>query len=505
MSNSGKTGATGPLADTYDVIVVGGGNAAFCAAHAARESGASVAVLEKAEEKEAGGNSYYTAGAFRLTHGGLDDLRSLLDDPDDERLAATELPAYPAEAFTSDMERLTEGRNDPEMTRVMVEHSRDTVGWLAAKGVRWELLYPRQTYRDGDTWVFFGGLALGTVGGGKGLVAQHTEAARAEGVEVHYGAFVTDLLREGDAVTGVVVETGGRRREVGAGAVVLAAGGFESSAELRRAHLGEGWERALVRGTPLNTGEVLQTALSHGAVPHGDWTSCHSVQWDAEAPPAGGERELTNGLTRQSYPVGIVVNRDGERFIDEGADYRNYTYAKYGREVLRQPGGRAFQIFDARTRPLLRVHEYDGDGVTGAVSQTLHGLAEQLGVDPDGLARTVEEFNSSIQGPEFNPAVKDGRAARVDPPKSNWALEIASPPYYGYPVACGITFTFGGLRIDPETAAVVNAEGAAVPGLYAAGEIAGGLFSGNYPGGSGLIAGSVFGRRAGASAASPRA
>ena len=503
MPHSDTTSTT-DIADRYDVVVVGGGNAAFSAAHAAREAGASVAVLEKAAEEEAGGNSYYTAGAFRLAHDGLEDLRTLVDDPGDARLDATDLPAYPAASFVADMERVTGGRNDPGMTRVMAQDSRDTVGWLAAKGVRWELLYPRQTYRDGDRWVFFGGLALGTVDGGKGLVAQHTGAARDAGVAIHYGVAVVDLVRDGDAVTGVVVETGGRRRRIAAGAVVLAAGGFESNADLRRRHLGEGWERALVRGTPSNTGEVLEAALAHGAAAHGDWGSCHSVQWDAEAPARGGERELTNGLTRQSYPVGIVVNRDGERFIDEGADYRNFTYAKYGREVLRQPGGRAFQIFDSRTRPLLRVHEYDGGGVTGAVADTLEGLAEELGIDPTGLAGTVKQFNTSIEGPEFNPAVKDGRTARVDPPKSNWAAEIGAPPYYGYAVACGITFTFGGLRIDPETAAVLDGSAAAVPGLYAAGEIAGGLFSGNYPGGSGLIAGAVFGRRAGASAAGAR-
>ncbi|GAA3738066.1 tricarballylate dehydrogenase [Spinactinospora alkalitolerans] len=487
--------------ERYDVVVVGGGNAAFSAAHSARENGASVLVLEKAPEAEAGGNSYYTAGAFRLAHGGLADVRPLLDDPCDERLDSTRLPAYPVSAFTADMERVTDGRNDPEMTRVMVDDSAATVRWLLEKGLRWELLYQRQTYLEDGVWVFFGGLALGTVGGGKGLVAQHTEAARASGVEIRYGARVTDLLREGPAVTGVAVRgEDGEERRIAAGAVVLAAGGFESSADLRRKHLGEGWERALVRGTPLNTGEVLGLALAHGAAPHGDWSSCHSVQWDAGAPPEGGERDLTNGLTRQSYPVGIVVNQDGERFIDEGADYRNYTYAKYGRKVLRQPGGRAFQIFDAKTRPLLRAHEYDNDAITGATADSLEELAAELGIDPGGLTRTVERFNASVHGPEFTPSVKDGRAAHVRPPKSNWALQVDSPPYYGYAVACGITFTFGGLRIAPGSAGVIDTAGAPIPGLYAAGEIVGGLFSGNYPGGSGLIAGAVFGRRAGAAA-----
>lgn len=486
----------------YDVVVVGGGNAAFSAAHAARERGASVLVLEKGEEKEAGGNSYYTAGAFRLAHGGLEDLRPLLQESDDARLERTRLPAYTADDFAADMHRVTGGANDPGMTRVLVDDSADTVRWLTTKGLRWELLYQRQTYLDEGEWVFFGGLALGSVGGGKGLVAQHTEAARVSGTEVRYGAEVVDLLRDGRAVTGVVVRAGdGTVEHIGAGSVVLAAGGFESSERMRRQHLGEGWEHAIVRGTPLNTGEILELALSHGAAAHGDWTSCHSVQWDAGAPARGGDRELTNQLTRQSYPVGIVVNRDGARFVDEGADFRNFTYAKYGREVLRQPGGVAFQLFDATTRPLLRTLEYDSTPITGGRADTLEELAGRLGIDPDGLSRTVAEFNASIGGGDFNPAVKDGRAARVDPPKSHWASALESPPFYGYAVACGITFTFGGLRIDPTDAAVLGRDGAPVPGLYAAGEIVGGLFSGNYPGGSGLIAGSVFGRRAGAASA----
>ena len=496
MSDSTTAG----LADRYDVVVVGGGNAALCAAHAARESGASVAVLEKTPRAEAGGNSYYTAGAFRLAHGGLDDLRPLLDDRDDPRLDLTDLPPYPADAFVADMHRVTAGANDGPMTRVLADDSRDVVEWMAAKGIRWELLYPRQTYRDGDRWVFFGGLALGAVDGGKGLVAQHVEAALGAGIEIHHEVAVRDLLRRGGAVVGVEAVVDGGIRTVEAGSVVLAAGGFESDPEMRRKHLGDGWERAIVRGTPSNTGEVLRAALAHGAAAHGDWSSCHSVQWDAEAPPNGGERELTNSLTRQSYPVGIVVNRDGRRFLDEGADFRNYTYAKYGREVLAQPEGRAVQIFDATTRPLLRAHEYDVDGVTGASADSLPELAALVGVDPDGLVRTVADFNASITGPAFNPAVKDGRVARTEPVKSNWASPIATPPFHGYPVACGITFTFGGVRIHPRTATVLDDAGTPIPGLFAAGEIVGGLFSGNYPGGSGLIAGSVFGRRAGRAA-----
>jgi tricarballylate dehydrogenase len=471
-----------------DVIVVGGGNAGFCAAHAAARAGADVRLLEKAPEDEAGGNSFYTAGAFRVAHGGADALAGVVEP--DERLADTELAPYTADDFLADLERVTDGRCDPVMAEQLVRESAELPEWLAEVGIRWRLMYERQAYERGGRWTFWGGLALGTVDGGKGLIEQHTRAAIDEGVEIRYGAAVTGLapgeVRVGD--------------ETLRGAIVLAAGGFEADPARRARHLGGGWEAALVRGTPTNTGEVLDFALAAGAARHGDWGTCHSTAWDAGAPPHGGERRLTNQLTRQSYPVGIVVNARGERFVDEGADFRNYTYAKYGREILRQPGGRAFQLFDARTRPLLRPQEYDSEPITMAQAGTLRELAARLEIDADGLERTVAEFNASINGAPFDPAVKDGRAATVDPPKSNWALALEEPPFYGYAVACGITFTFGGLHVDAD-ARVLDPDGRPLDGLFAAGELVGGLFSGNYPGGSGLTAGAVYGRRAGEAAA----
>jgi tricarballylate dehydrogenase len=488
--------------ESFDVVVVGGGNAGFSAALAAAEAGARVCLLEKADRDHAGGNSYYTAGAFRCTFSGLGELRPMLEP--DARLEETELDPYAKEDFWADMRRLTDGRCDETLTRVLIEDSADAVRWLAGHGIRWRLMYERQAYRRAGRWRFFGGLVLGTVGGGKGLIAQHTVAADTAGVRVRYSATVTDLLVDDDGhrVTGVAwVDEHGDLQETRAAAVVLAAGGFEADAAKRRDHLGEEWEHAVVRGNPLNTGELLEVALSKGAAAFGDWGSCHSVAWDVAGPPAGGDRTRTNQLTRQSYPLGIVVNRAGRRFVDEGADYRNYTYAKYGREILRQPGAVAFQLFDAKTRPLLRTEEYDADTVTGAQAQDLADLAAQLGVDPDGLAETVQEFNAAIVDRPFDPAVKDGRAARVTPPKSNWAQALDTPPYYGYAVTCGITFTFGGLHVD-ESARVLARDGhGPITGLYAAGEMVGGLFSGNYPGGTGLTSGTVFGRRAGRDAA----
>ena len=525
--------------DQVDVVVVGGGNAGFCAAHAAADAGAAVlmlepedgrrpalavsidgngrrvavdpyrgaveAMLERAPEAEAGGNSYYTAGAFRVVHGGAGALAPLCRDRvSEKRLGDTDLAPYTAEEFHADMQRITEGRCDPEMTDWLVQDSADLASWLAEHGVRWRLMYERQSYQIEGRWVFSGGLALGTVGGGKGLVEQHTCHALSRGVDIRYDARVTSLLVEDGRVVGVQV-TGpdGNASTVRAGAVVVSAGGFEADPDLRSAHLGPQWRHALVRGNPLNTGDLLGAAQRIGAATRGDFGSCHSVAWDAGAPANGGERVLTNQLTRQSYPIGICVNRDGQRFLDEGADFRNYTYAKYGRQILEQPGGVAFQLFDATTRPLLRHEEYDSEPITMAQADDLTELADRLGIDAAGLGRTVEEFNASIEDKPFDPAVKDGRQARVSPPKSNWAAALDSPPYYGYAVACGITFTFGGLAVD-DHARVLDNQGAPLPGLYAAGEVVGGLFSGNYPGGTGLTAGAVFGRRAGRHATTGR-
>jgi tricarballylate dehydrogenase len=485
------------MRDETDVVVVGGGNAGFSAAHAAAERGRRVVLLEKGEPDQAGGNSYYTAGAVRIAHDGFADVAGLLDA--DDRHAVTVLPPYPAEAFTADMAKVTGGRNDPELTAVLVAESRDTIAWLAGKGLRYRLMYERQAYPDADgRQVFWGGLAVGSTGGGKGLVEQHTEAAEKAGVEIRYGVRALDLVRDGSRVTGVTWrDSAGGTGTLHAESVVLAAGGFEADPELRRTHLGEGWQRARVRGTPLNTGDMLTAALAAGAARHGDWGSCHSVAWDAWYPGNESNREFTNQLTRGGYPLGIVVNTRGERFLDEGADFRNYTYAEYGARILAQPDGVAFQLFDSTTRPQLRAEEYDMPGASVVVASSLDELAAGMGVDATALTRTVTEFNASVdRDVPLDLAVKDGRAAHVHPPKSNWAIPLESPPYYAFPVTCGITFTFGGLRADT-SGRVLDAYGEPLPGLFVCGEMLGGLFSGNYPGGTGLTAGAVFGRRAG--------
>jgi tricarballylate dehydrogenase len=490
------------VSERYDVLVVGGGNAGYCAAHAASELVGRVLLLEKAPREWAGGNSYFAAGVFRMPLRGLDEVLELVEDRDDPRVAASDLPAYSEEQFLSDLERVTGGRSDSELGRILVSGAVPTVRWLRGKGLRFRLAFDRQSFLVDGRYRFWGGLYVGTLDGGKGLIRQHLQLAEDEGIETRYEHAVVELVRDGGGtVTGVVCETPGGRTAIQAGAVVLAAGGFEANRSMRREHLGERWELAHVRGTPFNEGEALRAALAAGAMPYGDWAGCHSTAWDVQSPPDRGNREITNLYTKQSYPLGIIVNVDGNRFVDEGADYRNYTYAKYGAAILQQPQARAFQLFDAMTEPLLRPDEYAGTGVSRLQGSTVHELAELIGVDPPALERTVREYNAAVQDGAFNPAVKDGKGTRgITPPKSNWALPLDTPPYLAFPVTCGITFTFGGVRIDAE-ARVLDDRRRPLPGLTAAGEMVGGLFYGNYPGGSGLSAGAVFGRRAGTTAA----
>ena len=250
---------------------------------------------------------------------------------------------------------------------------------------------------------------------------------------------------------------------------------------LSRARLG----LAKVRGTRFNQGDGIRMALDAGAMPAGNWSGCHAVAWDRNAPEFG-DLAVGDGFQKHSYPFSIVVNALGERFVDEGADFRNYTYAAYGRRVLEQPGQVAWQVFDARVTHLLR-DEYRIRQVTKAKADTLEELAARMeGIDGARFLATVRAYNDAVMTEvPFDPTVKDGRGTRgVAPPKSNWANRIETPPFEAYAVTCGITFTFGGLAIDPG-ARVQAVSGTPIPGLYAAGELVGGLFYGNYPGGHG--------------------
>jgi tricarballylate dehydrogenase len=294
----------------------------------------------------------------------------------------------------------------------------------------------------------------------------------------------------------------GQSRRLSAGAVVLASGGFEANAEWRARYLGPGWDLAKVRGTRFNTGEGHRMALEAGAAPAGHWSGCHAVAWDRNAPDFG-DLAVGDGFQKHSYPFGIMINATGRRFLDEGADFRNYTYAGYGAVVLRQPQQFAWQVFDQQVMHLLR-DEYRIRRITKVQAGTLEELAGRLeGVDSTAFLQEVHSYNAAIRTDiPFDPTVKDGRGTvGLAVPKSNWALAIEEPPFVAFQVTCGITFTFGGLQINADDAQVIDTDGQPIPGLYAAGEIVGGLFYFNYPGGTGLTAGAVFGRRAGTAAA----
>ena len=486
--------------ESCDVLVVGAGNAALTAALAAAEQGASVIVVEKAPIYLRGGNSYFAGGLFRFAYEGFEDVLGLVPDISDEQRDSTDVGSYPPATFYADVMRVTEGLSDPEMVQLLVSQSYPVMMWMKDQGVPWILAYGRQAFTQKGVLRFWGGLVVEAVGAGKGLSDRLFELVERAGVKTLYQTKLTALTadRRGRVVGATVRDPDGYR-EIDAKSVVLACGGFEANPEMRARYLGAGWELAKVRGTQFNTGDGIRAALDIGAQPFGHWSGCHAVAWDLNAPPYG-DRNIADLFQKHSYQFGLIVNVEGKRFVDEGADFRNYTYAKYGREILYQPQRVAFQLFDDKTKHLLR-DEYSIPQASVVRASTIGELADGLGIQREALEHTVAEYNGSIQAGEFDPTALDGkRTAGIEPPKSNWALPLDTPPYAGFAVTCGITFTFGGLRIDSR-GQVLDTEDAKIPGLYAAGELVGGLFYVNYPGGAGLMAGAVFGRLAGASAA----
>lgn len=487
--------------ETWDVVVVGGGNAALCAALSARDSGAErVLVLERAPESERGGNSRFTAGAVRFAFEGVEQVRELVPDLTDNELATYDFGSYTADEFFEDMLRVTHYRTDPDLSDTLVSQSFEVMRWLKSKGVRF-LPNGRQAFKIGDTLKFWGGIVLDTLGGGPGLIDSLYTAVSEHDIEVWYGARALDLLRDGRRVTGVRVRRNDTDGDVQAKAVVLASGGFEANSEMRTRYMGPGWDLAKVRGTRFNTGDGVKMALAADAMPWGEWSGGHAVFWDQNA-PTFGDLAVGDGFSKLSYPLGVLVNADGKRFVDEGADFRNYTYAKYGREILKQPGATAWQVFDSKVLKLLR-DEYRIRQATRVRADTLEELAGLMeGIDAEGFLRTMAEYNGAVSREvPFDPTVKDGKGTTgINPPKSNWANTLDSPPFEAFSVTCGITFTFGGLRITADEARVLDTEERPIEHLFAAGELVGGLFYNNYPGGSGLTAGAVFGRIAGRSA-----
>jgi len=485
-----------------DIIVVGAGNAAMCAALAANDQGAKkIILLEAAPEEESGGNSRYTAGLFRIPYDDLDQLKRIIPDISPEEEKNTDFSQYRKEDFYDDMGRITQFRANPDLVEQLVERAQDTAVWMRGHGVRFLPAYGRQAFKHEGKFKFWGGAHIESAGGGPGLVESLTKEVNKKGLEIRYRTRGKSLIVENGQVCGVVAVKDGKAFDLRARCVVIASGGFEANSEWRTRCMGPGWDLAKVRGTRFNMGDGIKMALDIGAMPYGNWSGAHAVGWDRNAPDFG-DLAVGDNFQKHSYPFGIIVNMNGERFVDEGADFRNYTYAKYGRAVLEQPGQFAWQVFDSKVLHLLR-DEYRIKQVTKVTANTLEELAKKLDdVDAAGFMREVTAYNAAVRTDiTFNPNVKDGRHTEgLRVPKSNWANKLDTAPFEAYAITCGITFTFGGLRIEPETGRVLDTGGEAIPGLYAAGELVGGLFYFNYPGGSGLVSGSVFGKIAGTAA-----
>ena len=483
------------------IIVVGGGLAGLSAAMAAREAGASVLLCERASLEERGGNSRFSNGAMRAVYHGVDDITELVGELSESERANTDFGSYSREQYFEDLARVTEYRTDPMLADILVDESRDCMRWLRAQGVRFLPLYEWQVRLSDGRVKFSGGSAVEANGAGEGITAAMYAAAERAGIQVIYGTRVVSLVETLEGVRGIRAYCGRKLVEYSCDAVVLASGGFEANAEWRARYLGPAWDLAKVRGSRFNTGDGIAMALDAGAMATGNWSGCHSSSWDHNAPDTN---ELAYGtiFKRDDYLYGIVVNARGERFFDEGADIRALTYAKLGRAILTQPGQVAWQIFDRRGSDLLH-GEYRVRQAARFRADTLEALLPQLeGLDVSRCLQTIDAFNAAVRTDvPLDRSKRDGRGTQgLAIAKSNWALEIAEPPFEAYAVTCGVTFTFGGVKID-ETGQVLDQEGRQIPGLFAAGEMVGGLFYFNYPGGSGLMAAAVFGRLAGRSAA----
>ena len=453
---------------TYDVAVFGGGNAALCAALTACEAGRRVVVVERAPRHMRGGNSRHTRN-LRCAHAAP---TAVLTD------------AYDDGEFLGDLERVNGGVSNDALSRLLIQQSLECAPWMERHGVRFQAAL-RGTLHLSRTNAFF-------LGGGKALMNSYYAAASRLGIDVLYDAEVVALDLDGGSFRGATVETGSARRVIRAGAAVVATGGFESNIDWLKDAWGDAAERFIVRGTPYNTGGPLRLLLDAGATPIGDPRACHAIAVDARAPRFDG-----GIVTRlDCIPLGIVVNQNGERFADEGQDLWPKRYASWGALVAAQPGQQAYCLVDAKA-----IGRFMPSVFPPFAAPSMRELAHALALPPDRVVATVNAFNAAVRDAPFDLEALDGCGTEgLTPPKSHWAQRLQTPPFWGYPLRPGITFTYLGVTVDETSRVVMN--GVPSPNLFAAGEVmAGNVLRRGYLAGIGMTIGTVFGRIAGAEAA----
>jgi tricarballylate dehydrogenase len=478
--------------ETCDVIVIGGGSAAHEAAVAARYHGAQrVIMLEKAPQSQSGGNACFSGTGFRFVFE-PQEIQEIVGLTDEE-YSKLRIHPYTADDFLGDLRRVTRDRIDLELATMLVGDSNEAIRWSKEVGLRWQLQPGIE--KDGLRY-FAPGIPIHPLNLGGGLTNGLSQMALwwqiAEGyggVELRYNSKVIGFLGDESGVTGVRVLSPDGVYEIEAHATIACSGGFQANPEMRARYLGPNADIMKTRGSRHDTGEVLQMMLGLGAASAGNWQGAHASPIDAGA----AEVESGDPANRYGYCWGITVNSLAQRFIDEGEAEISYTYAKTGWAVLREPGGVAYQLGDAK-HPMTYMPDEP------LFADSIKELAGLISVDPTLLAATIEEFNAAIDiSIPYDRTVRDGRRTNgLSPDKSNWAISLDTPPYFAIPVTGGITFTFGGVKVDTNAQVVANG-GRPIPGLYASGDVVG-LFFHNYASMTGQTRNLVFSRRAAAAA-----
>jgi tricarballylate dehydrogenase len=484
----------------YDVIVVGAGNTALLTALRAHEHGARVLVLEIAPKEKRGGNAYFTTGIYRIVHNGIEDVRDLISDLSEEEYNIIVEP-YTADDYFRDYSTVTENLVAPEMMELIINNSTDVIRWLVKKqGVKMELTSFFTKRIDGKLHML-GPCPFTAKGGGAGLSDYlFDRVENMESIDLLYETGAQKLLL-GDRgkVCGVTTKSREGIKDYTAKAVVLSCGGFEANPEWRVRYLGPNWDLAKVRGGQFNMGDGIKMALDIGAQPFGNWSCCHATFVEANAPQPA-IREDTEKTSKRMFIFGLCVNSLGERFVDEGYDSTENTYARYGKYALNQPERLVFQLFDANGYKTVIEGAIFQDYLNAPYTKgdTIEELADKLGIPTNKLVETVSEYNKAAGVPggnnhwyQFTGRPEDAHTEGLELPKSSCAYLLDTPPYYAYAVTCGITFTYGGLKVN-KRGQVLAAGDIPIQGLYASGEIIGGLFYQNYAGACGQLTGAVF-------------